>query len=396
MKTAKANKLEAVSVSTDLAPADRAELVLKAKDTERHLRELVQSTAAIGEPTNDAGRQEVHAAYMTLKNARVAVENTGKAAREDATAFSKAVIAEEKKLVAIVTDEEARLKALRDKWDAAREAERQALIEAERRRVDAIRERIKRFQVVHFELNGKPSHEIQAALSDLALEPLDTFDEFTEEAVTAHRIAVGNVESLLRSTVDREAAEAAVAAEAARLAEQRKKLDEEAAAIAAEREKLDAERRRLESLAEPPCPVPAPDDCQEDYTGVDNFGGPTYSAAITESLAEVDRVVDDIFDSLTGLEEAEQLDPLTTDAPADPLVEAAINEGMTVDEVAEAIAEHIRPGYLLTLSIEHGAAVVSLLDEDDANVELPDTADKTLAEQLNDALAASWSDGVVS
>ncbi|MFX8160626.1 hypothetical protein ABTL01_19900, partial [Acinetobacter baumannii] len=72
---------------------------------------------------------------MTLANARIAISKAGKEARDDATKFSKAVIEEEKRLIAIIEPEEDRLRGLRDAWDAEREREKLANAEAEKRRI---------------------------------------------------------------------------------------------------------------------------------------------------------------------------------------------------------------------------------------------------------------------
>ena len=69
-----------------------------------------------------------------------------KAARDDATRFSKAVIAEEARLIAIIQPEESRLKVLRDEWDAKEAREKAAKAEAERLRVLEISQRIALFK----------------------------------------------------------------------------------------------------------------------------------------------------------------------------------------------------------------------------------------------------------
>src|SRR4051812_22559589 len=107
-----------------LPPAKRAAVALKSEAAEAHLRELVSKTSAITNVVDLNGRDEAHRAGMMLKNARTTITATGKAAREDATAFSKAVIAEEKRLLEISADEEARVFSLRDAYDAKVAAEK--------------------------------------------------------------------------------------------------------------------------------------------------------------------------------------------------------------------------------------------------------------------------------
>ena len=128
--------------SKELTLPQRAAVALNAAEHERKLVELAAGAKAIVAITNAAGYQECHATRMALKRTRVEIERTGKAAREDAQAFSKAVIAEEKRLVGIIAGEEERLCDLQDAWDAKLEAEREAKRKAEQDRVDGIRAKI--------------------------------------------------------------------------------------------------------------------------------------------------------------------------------------------------------------------------------------------------------------
>lgn len=125
-------------MSQELTLVERAEQSLAFADTKEKLAELAKQSERIVEITNSAGREECHAARMRLKNMRIEIGKRGKEARDDATKFSKAVIAKENELVAIIEPEESRLQGLQDAWDAERERERQAKIEAERQRLAEI------------------------------------------------------------------------------------------------------------------------------------------------------------------------------------------------------------------------------------------------------------------
>ena len=59
---------------------------------------------------------------------------------------------------------------------------------------------------------------------------------------------------------------------------------------------------------------------------------------------------------------------------------------------AERVCKHLPEGFEIHLCMEHGAAWVKLLDAHGDSVELPDSADKSIDEQLNDALcvATGW------
>ena len=100
-------------MTTELTVQARAAVALGSSKAEAELVELASKSKAIIAITNNDGRTECHTAAMVAKDARVNIEKAGKAAREDATAFSKAVIAEEKRLVDLIAPEEKRLIELR-------------------------------------------------------------------------------------------------------------------------------------------------------------------------------------------------------------------------------------------------------------------------------------------
>lgn len=99
------NNMEFTTEKTDitaLPPADRALIVLNSTKTEEHLNALVVEAAPITEVNSPAGRDQAHALGMKMRKARTTIEKTGKTAREDAQAFSRAVIGEEKRLIGII------------------------------------------------------------------------------------------------------------------------------------------------------------------------------------------------------------------------------------------------------------------------------------------------------
>jgi hypothetical protein len=234
MTTTTTAELAAVS-GTDIAtlpPAARAAVALKSEQTRKELALLVAQSADILAVTNADGREQAHRVGMTLKGARVAIEKTGKEARDDATKFSKAVIAEEKELIAIIEPEEARILALRDAWDEQIAAEKAAKIAAERARTDAIQARIQAIRNTPLTVAGKTSAEIlvarDAVRDTLITEELFGEQEFRALAMEARSDAFNALEAAFDMTEKAEAA--ALAAEQARLAE--------IARIEAEREEL--------------------------------------------------------------------------------------------------------------------------------------------------------------
>ncbi|MGR3504901.1 MAG: hypothetical protein ACU0B7_03410 [Paracoccaceae bacterium] len=76
---------------------------------------------------------------ISLKNARVEITKTGKAMRDDATKFSRAVIAREKELIAIIEPEEQRLQKIEAEAKLqAERAERAAILPTRKERLAAI------------------------------------------------------------------------------------------------------------------------------------------------------------------------------------------------------------------------------------------------------------------
>lgn len=223
-----------------IKPAERAATALKSDSVGKDLAALVESSKSITAITNDDGRTECHAAAMKARAARVAIEKAGKDARDDATAFSKAVIAEEKRLVAIIEPEQDRLLKLRDEWDAKIEAEKAAKAEEERMRVAGIRERITHMGNVAVMAVGAGSEAIAAAVRRIEEIVIgEPFAEFATEAEGVKRATLSRLSDLLAAALAREA-------EAARLAEEKRIADEKAERERLERE-AEAKRQREEN-----------------------------------------------------------------------------------------------------------------------------------------------------
>jgi hypothetical protein len=221
-------------MSTELTLVQRAVAAFDYKEEE--LRELAARSVTIKEITNVAGYQQVHAARMVLKNRRIEIEKHGKEKRDEAVKFSKAVIAQEGKLVALIEPEETRLEKLQKSWDDAREAEKQAAIAAEQKRVDDLMDRVNELRGVIAAAAGCTSSEIQGHISDIERIAVDeSFQEFQQEAA---EVKEG---SLLRLR-QMHAAAAAQEAEKERLRLERIELE----ALRAEQKKRDdAERARI-------------------------------------------------------------------------------------------------------------------------------------------------------
>lgn len=62
---------------------------------------------------------------------------------------------------------------------------------------------------------------------------------------------------------------------------------------------------------------------------------------------------------------------------------------MFLCDVANAVCKHIPAGCEIRLCMENGAAFVTLTTKDGRYAELPDSADKSLEEQIKDALVCA-------
>ncbi|MDN7179076.1 hypothetical protein M0D69_13845 [Caballeronia sp. SEWSISQ10-4 2] len=269
---------EVVEPKTDIAalkPEERALVVLKSTQTEIDLKALIERTKAIvTAPKDKAGREEVHRAAMDHKNARLAITNGAKAATEDAKQFTKAVSAEEKRLIALNTEEEARLFKLRDDYD---EAEKLRVAEEERvekLRVDAIKERIEQIAALHLQSIDDTAADLAATIDDLTgfEVTFEDFAEFQDEAKAVITTAIAALSGLHASAAAREAAaeatkraEEALAAQKEAFERQQREFEEQRAA---QQRELDAQKaelaRQLDELAaaKRPQPVAAPVDSE--------------------------------------------------------------------------------------------------------------------------------------
>lgn len=248
--------------TTDLTVTARAALALSSEKTRADLKELVAKSANIKEVKNVAGREECHSAAMVLVRARTTITKTGKAAREDAAAFQKAVIAEEKALIAITEAEEARLLALRDAWDAARAAEKAEAERIERLRIEKIHLRIADIREAgNLALQARTSAMVESLIEKMTGQVLEGFDEFTEEAENTRTATLARMKEIsdIKFTEEQERAriKAEQEAEAARLAAERAELERQ------RKEAAEAERIAAVARAEQEAKAKAARDAEE-------------------------------------------------------------------------------------------------------------------------------------
>lgn len=254
--------------SKELTLMERSQVALGSAKHEVELRELVKASAGIVSVTNADGRVECHAAYMVLKNTRCNISSIAADSVEDAKKFTRAVSAEEKRLIEITAAEEDRLKLLRDGFDAKVKAEKDAAIAAERARVDSIKTDIQSIRDIAMSAVGMSIDEMDAALAFLddfnCAE--ERFAEFGPDASRAVSETMDAITTLYRKAVaakalaeklqaEREAEAARVKAQAEENARMKAELDaqreamEKAAQKAADAARAEA-RRHTEELAE--------------------------------------------------------------------------------------------------------------------------------------------------
>lgn len=232
--------------STELTVQARAALALASDRNRQDLMAMATRYLTITEIKNSAGRAECHSAAMTLASARIAISKTGKAARDEATKFSKAVIQEEASLIAITEPEEKRLLALRDGWDEAVAAEKAAKEAAERARIVAIRDRIVAIRdYVPLAAGCRTAARVDQLLTKLSLTSLADFEEFADEAAAAHVDAMERVIAIFDEKTEQEAEQARIKAEQAaaaqKLAAERADFEAQQAAAKAWADKLAAD-----------------------------------------------------------------------------------------------------------------------------------------------------------
>lgn len=239
------------AVQTALVPVEqRAALALNSTKTEEHLKELATKHKDITVIKNKAGRDQAHGAAMELLKARTAIKDVAKTARDDATKFSKAVIAEENRLIEIISAEETRLFAVRDAWDAEQERIRQEKVLAEQQRVERINAAIASIAAIPTNLANAKADVISAAIAELESVSIveEFYEEFTEKAVYIRSEALQAMNSLYAAAAEREAEAKRIAEESARLAAERAELDRQRAEI--EQQRREQEEANARAAAE--------------------------------------------------------------------------------------------------------------------------------------------------
>jgi len=324
--------LDAPVKSKELTVVERARVALSTPTYEKEIAALVANTTSITVVKNAAGREQAHAAGMRLKNSRVTIQKSGKGAREDATAFSKAVIEEEKRLVALIEPEESRLFDLRDQWDESREKEKRELERLEAERQAVVQGRIDAIKQVIVDVAGKPSAEINDAIVAFDFQEAYAVEDFgkrIDEALQVRKETIARLDEMLEVALAREAmaAEAARRAEADRAEAARVKAEQ-----AMERERLEARQRALDEQEAKAAAARAEQDriAQEKRDEADR--------AARAERAEAQRLLDEQAAALRAERDAADKDRRAAQAKADEEAARAraAEQKRLDDEAAEA------------------------------------------------------------
>jgi len=220
----------------ELTVQQRVVTALAKCKTEKELTALAAKHVDIKTITNAAGREQVHSARMALKNARIEVQKFCEAVREDAVQFGRGVIAEQKRLIGLIEPEETRLEKLQNEWDAAREAEKEARIQAEMKRVADLQERVALLRGCPNLSASSGSELIADHISDLEKLPVDdSLQEYQQAGADAKAAGLARLRELHAAALAHEAEQARIKAEREELAKLRQ----------AEQERQAAERARI-------------------------------------------------------------------------------------------------------------------------------------------------------
>ncbi|KKL57229.1 hypothetical protein LCGC14_2237490 [marine sediment metagenome] len=236
----------------ELTVQDRAVAALGLSNLEKELTELAGKSKDLVKITNADSYEQIDTARKVLKSERITITQKGKAARDDANAFSKAVIAEENRLVAIIQVEEKRLQAIQKAHDDAIEAEKQKLIDAELKRVETIQESIEAIQRMPTNIPaGASSGQIAAQLEEAeAFGITSFFEEFTDKAQAIKDTSVLALKALHAERLEFEAEQEKIKADRKELDELREAQEKRDKEAHEKQDEIDAEEQRLKEERE--------------------------------------------------------------------------------------------------------------------------------------------------
>lgn len=195
---------------------------------------------------------KVRESRLMLKSKRVEIEKSGKALRENAIKFQRAVIAREKELIDIIEPEEQRLKNEESKFEEWKEQQR---IEAERRESERIQARINHlaqfnYAIDFYEAKTMPDEEFAALLANAQDEYNAELQRIEARKAEEERLRQAEAERIRKEREELERIQAELKVERERIAAEqeriRKAQEAKEAELRAEQARLESERRRME------------------------------------------------------------------------------------------------------------------------------------------------------
>jgi hypothetical protein len=197
--------------------------------------------------TTPDGMADAKAARQAVREPRYEVERICKAAKAPIIALGKKLDADAARITAEIEKIEAPIDRQIKAEEARKEAERQAKIAAEERRVRDIQTRVAELRGNQMLTPASGSALIAQHITDLETIAVDeSFEEFREQAADAKAGGLARLRELHGAALAHEAEQVRLAAERAELARLRA---EQEARDRAERERIAAERREQEAAA---------------------------------------------------------------------------------------------------------------------------------------------------
>lgn len=193
--------------------------------------------------TTTKGDKEARADRLECVRLRTSLEAKRKELKAPALERSRLIDEEAKRITSAILALEEPIDEQIKAAEAAKEAERQAKAEAERKRVAGLRDRIARIGSVAAATIGRPSAFVQERIDEFeGTEIGDDFAEFKAEALAVHAATLTTLREMHAAALAQEA-------EAARLAAERLEL-ERLRREQAERERVERDRLAAEAAAQ--------------------------------------------------------------------------------------------------------------------------------------------------
>lgn len=222
-------------------------LAMRSEQTRADIANLLDTAKAITAITNADGRQQAHTLLMLFVKARTAIDGRYEEVSASVRSFLDDARSERGDLKQLFADQEARIRKLRDDYDAEQARIKREKAEAEQRRKEAIEARIEEIRNLASEAVGKSAAEIAAVIERAtAIAIDDTFAEFKSKAESVQKMTLDKLRYFHQAALDSEE-------KARELEQQRADLARQKAAEeirqAQEREHLAEERRAAQKAA---------------------------------------------------------------------------------------------------------------------------------------------------